>query len=110
METVNRTATHAVLWREGDGPARVGRLELRPARLHLEGGGAGGRLFSMTIPYSDLARVAMARPELRLSGRQTLEVMRSGGRPIRIASVEGLGTTRDIFDRLAGLVPGAAAA
>src|ERR1044071_8372943 len=100
MRTPNRTATYAVLWRDGDGPSRVGRLELRPTRLHLEGGGASGRLFSVALRYSDVTGLGMARPAMRLSDQPTVDVGRSRGRPLRIASVEGLGATRDIFESL----------
>jgi hypothetical protein len=103
MRTPNWRATYAVLWREGDGPSRAGRLDLQPTGLHLEGGGASGRLFSLTLRLSDVTDVAMARPEMRLTDRPTIEIRRSKSRPLRVVSLEGLGATRDIFERLAEL-------
>ncbi|HEX3256406.1 MAG TPA: hypothetical protein VHQ96_11500 [Gaiellaceae bacterium] len=109
MGTPDQETTYAVRWQEGEEPARVGRLELSSSRVHLEGGGASGRLFSLALRYADVVDVAMARPSMRLGGRPTVEVARSKGHPLRVASIDGLGATREIFERLARLARGAAA-
>jgi hypothetical protein len=107
-----RDTTYAVAWRDGDGPTHVGKLELLHDGIHLEGGSAGGRLFAATVRYRDLAGIGMARPGRaeRLNGRPTLVLERAGRHMLRIASVEGLGATAEIFARVAGLVPASAAA
>lgn len=112
MTSAPRDPTYAVAWRDGEGPTRVGKLELLRDGIHLEGGSADGRLFASTIRYRDLSGIGMARPghAERLNGRPTLVLERAGRRSLRIASVEGLGATAEIFARVAGLVPASAAA
>ncbi|HEX5468710.1 MAG TPA: hypothetical protein VFW80_06660 [Gaiellaceae bacterium] len=112
MASAPRDPTYAIAWRDGDGPTQVGKLELRDDGIHLEGGSVGGRLFATTLRYRDISGLRMARTGRaeRLNGRPTLLLQRAGRSSLRIASVEGLGSTTEIFARVARLVPACAAA
>ena len=104
-----RDRSYAVTWAVGEGPVRVGKLELAPAGLRLEGGGPTGRLYSLVVRYRDLAGVHVARSAgERIRLHPTVVVERAGRAAIRIAGVGGLGTTTEVFDRLVPLIAAAA--
>lgn len=105
MEAGDARRSYAVTWRDGEGPVRAGRLELGESALRLEGGDARGRLYATSVRYRDVATVRISRECAdRLTERSTLVVGRPDGRPIRIASVQGLGMLTEVLDRLAPLV------
>ena len=85
---------YAVTWQEGSGSARMGKLELGPAAIVLEGWeadtGAG-----VEIPYSQLAHVALeggsdAEPELVLELQSGAQIRIAG-----LAEPEILGALSD---------------
>jgi hypothetical protein len=109
MRSAPKRSSYAVTWRDGSGPLRVGKLELAPGGLRLEGGGSQGRLYSLSVRYRDLAGARVAREGAeRLRQRPTLVIERLSRASIRIASIEGLGTTTEVFERLMPLIAAAA--
>jgi hypothetical protein len=108
MHTPTGRPSYAVTWRDGEGPLRAGKLELRPGSVRLEGGGTRGRLYSTTVRYGDLAGARMVRAGAeRLRRRPTLVIERPGRGSIWIASVDGLGRMTELFERLVPLIAGA---
>jgi hypothetical protein len=98
--------SYAVIWREGGGPVRPGKLVLGPASLALETGAPGGRLTSWILRYADLASVEKAAGEQRIHNRPTAVLRRRNRDPLAIAALEGLGFGHEIVERLAGVIPG----
>jgi hypothetical protein len=94
-------SSYAVLWREGDGPVRVGKLVLGPTGLRLETGAGRVRASSRVLRYSELTGVGTAVPADRIRERPTAFVDRSGRERLRIAAVDGMGSLREIVERIA---------
>jgi hypothetical protein len=100
--------SYAVTWVVGSGPVRVGKLELSPNGLRLEGGDPKGRLFSLSLLYRDLGGVHIARSAVeRIRRLPTVVVNRPGRAAVRIATVGGLGMTTEVFERLVPLIAAA---
>ncbi len=93
--------SYAVLWREGDGPVSAGKLLLRPTSLRLDTGSGHNRASSKVLHYGDLAGVETASIADRIRRRPTAIVQRIGGGSLSITAVDGLGSTREIVERLA---------
>jgi hypothetical protein len=109
MENGANERSYAVTWAVGSGPVRAGKLELKPQGLRLEGGHPMGRLYSLGLPYRDLAGVRIARAAVeRLRLHPTVVIERPGRAAIRIAIVGGFGITTEVFDRLVSLIASAA--
>jgi|RhiMetdeSRZDD1v2_1073273.scaffolds.fasta_scaffold01418_11 hypothetical protein len=94
-------SSYAVLWREGDGPIRVGKLIVGPTGLRLETGAGRARASSSVVRYSELTRVGTTLPADRIQSRQTAVISRSGRERLRIAAVDGFGSLREIVERIA---------
>jgi hypothetical protein len=73
--------SYAVVWHEGSGPPAVGKLELLPGFLRLEGLAAAPRM--LRIPYEALAKVRMER----VDGRPTVVLERRDDDTVRLATV-----------------------
>jgi hypothetical protein len=116
LRAVDRHASHmaksyAVTWREETLPTYTGKLELGPSGLRFEGGSTRGRSSVQAVPYSDIVSVWIGRGrEQRVQGRPVLLLERRSGGLIRIASLNGLGTIREIADRLEAFASGARSA
>jgi hypothetical protein len=95
-------SSYAVLWREGDGPVQVGKLVLGPTGLRLETGAGRIHSSSKMLRYAELTGVQTAVPADRIQTQPTAVVDRSGRERLRIAAVDGLGSLREIVERLAG--------
>lgn len=95
-----RRRTYAARWRDERADVGVGKLELGRTSVRLEGGRKRGRLSVRTIRYADVDAVRMAegRSE-RIDGRPTV-LVRAGNASVAIASIEGLGSLRELFERL----------
>jgi hypothetical protein len=94
-------SSYAVLWREGDGPVRVGKLILGPTGLRLETGTGRDRASSKVLRYSELTGIGTALPADRIRARPTAVVDRSGRERLRMAAVDGLGSVLEIVERIA---------
>lgn len=102
--------SYAVLWQEGDGAVSAGKLMLSTSSLRLESGIGSGRTTARVFRYDDLSAVETARPAERLRSRPTALVKRKGKEPLAIAAVDGMGSVREIVERLtAQLAPTPAA-
>jgi hypothetical protein len=109
MQIGARERSYAVTWIVEGGPVRVGKLVLSPHGLRLEGGDPMGRLYSLSLPYRDVAHVHVARgASERIRRLPTLVVERPGLPAVRIAGLGGIGITTELFDRLVPLVTPAA--
>jgi hypothetical protein len=98
--------SYAVLWRDGDGPISAGKLVLGPTSLRLEAGSGPGRASSKVVRYADLTGVAQAVPSDRIRSQPTAILSRSTREGLSIAAVDGMGSVREIVERLTGwLVP-----
>jgi len=94
--------SYAVLWRDGDGPVSAGKLVLGPTSLRLETGSGPGRASSKVIRYAELTSVENAAPADRIRSRPTAVVDRSRRDRLSIAAVDGMGSVREIVERLTG--------
>jgi hypothetical protein len=98
---IPRGPSYAVTWREGDGPAQAGKLELGRSRLRLEGGSSKKRVSVKTVLYDTLSAVRPARLQERRGSRPALVLERSGHGSLWISSVDGPGTAGELLDRVA---------
>ena len=105
------TGSYAVLWREHEGPIYAGKVELGARGLELRGSRHGRRRASRTIRYEELAGLSLTRAPERLYGKLTLVLELRGtgavarGGAVEIAAVDGLGTVRELEERIAARVP-----
>lgn len=100
-------ASYPVTWREGDGSARSGKLELGPTALSFAGSSAGGVPAHRELRYDELAGVRIGRSESeRIDGRPSLILERRAGPSIRVASVIQQGVVYELAQRLASLLLG----
>jgi hypothetical protein len=97
--------SYAVLWRAGDGPVNAGKLVLGPTSLRLDTGSGSGRASSKVIRYADLTSVAHAVPVDRIRSQPTAVLSRSTRHGLSIAAVDGMGSVREIVERLNACVP-----
>ena len=93
--------SYAVLWREGDGPVCAGKLVLGSSSLRLETGTGRTRATSMVFRYAELATVGSAAPVDRIRSRPTAILVRRERDRLTIAAVDGVGSLREIVERLA---------
>jgi hypothetical protein len=100
--SMTRGGSYAVRWRGESAETRAGKLELRVASFRLEGGSPNSRRSVESVRYADLDRVRMAaRAEDRIDGRPTILLERRwSSLPLAIASLDGLGTVWELFERL----------
>lgn len=92
--------SYAVLWQDGDGPISAGKLVLGPTSLHLETGSGARRASSKVIRYDELRSVANAAPSDRIRSRPTAVIGRNKRERLSIAAVDGMGSVREIVERL----------
>lgn len=92
--------SYAVLWREGDGSVSAGKLVLGPTSLCLETGTGRSRTSWTILRYAELATVETAAPADRIRSRPTALVKRGGRDRLAIAAVDGMGSVREIVERL----------
>ena len=79
----------------------AGKLLLRPTSLRLDTGSGHNRASSTVLHYGDHAGVETASIADRIRRRPTAIVQRIGGDSLSITAVDGLGSTREIVERLA---------
>jgi hypothetical protein len=104
--------SYAVKWREPNGHMYLGKLELEPTSLVLQGRNGGERAVRRTIAFDELCgfRLGLTEAE-RLDGRPTLVVERPGGDVLITSAVMHAGVLQELVHRLAELrLPGPRAA
>ena len=95
--------SYAVRWREPDGQAYVGRLELGPRALRLVGA-AGGTQVDRQIGYDELQGLRIGHDaEERLDGRRALVIERPQGAYHLTSTVLEAGILQELVDRLSDL-------
>ena len=81
-------SSYAVWWNEGDGPRHVGKFEM--TRLHALLSGNGSK--RLAIPLDDITGVEYRRGEVHIDRR--------GATPLRIGSLDALGTLLELAQAL----------
>jgi hypothetical protein len=99
------TTSYAIKWREPDGGAYVGRLELGPRALHLLADTpAHGDPVDRRIAYEDLSGLRIGHsPEERVDGRRALVIERAQGAYHLTSTLSEAGILHELVDRLAVL-------
>jgi hypothetical protein len=92
--------SYAVAWSDRDAAVLPGKLELGRTGFRLESGTPRGRLLVRSIRYADLDEVRVGRTAERLRARRTLVLALASGEYVRLASMDGPGTTHEIAERL----------
>jgi len=99
--------SYPIVWREGDGPQRAGKLELANSYIVLEGSESGGALARLSLSYADLVEVRIGRSaDERVGSGPSLILERRSRPPIRIGEIAGLGSVVDLGHVLAELLEG----
>lgn len=94
-------SSYAVLWSEPLHDVEAGKLELEPGSIRFEGshGPCGHQIHR--VFYDDIAGVRIGHQAGdRLRGRPALVVDLAMGGPVRIGSVDGVGTVVELADEL----------
>ncbi len=97
--------SYAIKWREPDGQAYVGRLELGPRALHLVGDGANSTgAVDRQIRYEELRGLRIGHDaDERVDGRRSLVIERSQGVYHLTSTVLEAGILHELVDRLSEL-------
>lgn len=95
--------SYGVVWRSGDGPLVVGRLDVQPLGFELDGL-LDGEPRRECLSYEELteARVGRGAGE-RISGRPTVVLERRSGRPLYVSTVAQPSLVGEIVEGLAAL-------
>ncbi len=97
-------STYAVRWRESDDRVYLGRLELSPTALLLDGLHHRGPAVRRSVGYDELTGVRVARwREEGRNGQPALVVERLGGNLLVTSAVIHAGVVQELVDRLAAL-------
>lgn len=100
--------SYAVKWREPDGRVYLGRLELAPQGLLLEGRYNGRPAVRRSVGYEEMSGVRIGRgAEERFGGRPALVVERPGGDLFVTSTVVHAGVLPELVERLAAKREGA---
>jgi hypothetical protein len=97
-------SSYAVLWSEPLREIETGKLELEPDGIRFEGshGGRGGCVHR--VHYDDMESVRIGHhTRERLGGRPAVVVGLDEGGPLRIGSVDRIGTVAELADELTRL-------
>ena len=91
-------SSYAVLWSEARRGVETGKLELEPTSIRFEG------VNVYRVYYEDIEGVRIGHDAReRLAGRPAVVVDLLEGGPLRIGSVNGLGTIAELADELTRL-------
>jgi hypothetical protein len=91
--------SYAVVWSEDGGPLFAGSLELESGAVRLDGRTDETPEPARQLPYGEIVGVGIERePASRLGGRPTLVLTLRGGSLLRLASVVGAGSLRELAD------------
>jgi hypothetical protein len=95
-------SSYAVLWSEPFCEFETGKLELEPESIRFEGSHGGGHVHR--VYYDDIESVRIGRrTRERLAGKPAVVVDLDEGGPLRIGSVDGVGTVSELADELTRL-------
>jgi hypothetical protein len=96
--------SYAVLWSEPRHGIEAGKLELEARSLRFEGsrGPRSARIHRVAYEDIDGVRIAHGAQE-RLGGRPALVLDLNAGGPLRIGTVNGVGTISELADELTRL-------
>jgi hypothetical protein len=101
--------SYAVLWQDGNGGLQAGKLELDPYGFALTGTSGRNESRRPVVDRVEFENIWTARlgRELRdrIVGQPALILERPGSGPLRIASIDGPGTLRELAERLGTLLP-----
>jgi hypothetical protein len=87
--------TYAVVWSE-NGAQASGRLDSLDDRFDLDGRGR-----RLSLPFAEILSASIGRGRGdRLHGLPVLELGRTSGAPVRIASLEGTAALHELFDQV----------
>jgi hypothetical protein len=102
---MDRDLSLPVMWSDGDGPPRPGRLDLSGTTIRLEGGSRDGEQ-DRELDLADIRRAYFGHAAgERIGGRAALVLeLRSGG-TLRVAGVGWPGAVRELADRLQQIAP-----
>ena len=96
-----RTPRYAVIWREGQGTLRAGRLELTADVLRIEGSSRDGSFSRCEVPLTAIRAVRIGRMRNeRVEGMPSLIVERVYGEPLLVADATGTGAVHELADAL----------
>jgi hypothetical protein len=97
-------SSYAVLWSEPRHHVEAGKLELEARSLRFEGsrGPRSARIHRVSYHDIDSVRVGHGAQE-RLGGRPAIVLDLAAGGPLRIGSVDGVGTVSELADELTRL-------
>jgi hypothetical protein len=91
-------ASYSVIW-DDSSDCEAGRLDVEPHGIRFE-----GISHSHTVFFEDIESVHVGRaPAERLRGRPSLVLDRHAGRPVRIGSLDGLGSLNELAGMLGRL-------
>jgi hypothetical protein len=100
-------ASYAVLWRDGEGPVRAGKLELDLYGFTLDGvaGAKGNRhRIAHRVDYEDICAVRVGRSTAdRIVGQPSLVLELATGGPLAVRSIDGPGTLHELAEQLGKL-------
>lgn len=97
-------SSYAVLWSEPRHQVEAGKLELEAKSLRFEGSRGPRSARIHRVLYDDIDGVRIAhRTEERLGGRPALVLNLIAGGPLRIGSVDSVGTVSELAEELTRL-------
>src|SRR6266496_4133470 len=90
--------SYAVVWRDGDGPRQVGKMEVHQDGVHLSGG-TGARRADRVLAPGSITGVHVQQPGTgALGDMRTLVVDRDQAAPITIGALNGIGIVLEIAE------------
>ncbi len=97
-------SSYAVLWSEPRHEIEAGKLELEARSLRFEGSRGRRSARVHRVSYEDIDGVRIGhRKQERLGGRPAIVLDLAAGGPLRIGSVDGVGTVAELADELTRL-------
>jgi hypothetical protein len=94
-------SSYAVVWSEPQCEPEAGKLELEPESIRFEGSHRGGHGCVHRVRYDDIAGVRIGHHAgERLFGKPAVVVELDEDGPVRIGSVDGIGTLTELADEL----------
>ena len=97
-------SSYAVLWSEPRHDVEAGKLELEAQSLRFEGSRGPRSAHVHRVSYADIDGVRIGHgPQERLGGRPAVVLDLTAGGPLRIGTVDGVGTISELADELTRL-------